>query len=447
VAGFIAAAADPVICVSTLTGAYEICGELPGGEAIALGLLVLVLMVPGSNRFHLTPWRALADVTRTWLYVAGLLWMGGLLTGTLNLYPLKVLMLWMLMAPASLWALAVGGGSLLRWHAGRPTTLRRAVIVGAGPLAVTAAQALHHDNESPTQIVGFFDDRSSSRLDAAAVHQRLGGLSDVAEYVRSQGVAAVYITLPLGSQPRVAALLESLQATTASLFFVPDLFGISVIQGRLQDVNGVPMVGFCETPFTGLDGLLKRGSDLLLALLFIVLAAPLMLVLALGVKLSSPGPAIFQQRRNGLGGEAIVIYKFRSMRTLDDGPQVQQARRGDPRVTRFGALLRRTSLDELPQLFNVLQGRMSIVGPRPHAVAHNEQYAQIIKAYTVRHKVRPGITGWAQVNGFRGETDTLDKMRARVEFDLDYLRNWSLALDLHIILRTVATVLWDRKAY
>jgi putative colanic acid biosynthesis UDP-glucose lipid carrier transferase len=165
------------------------------------------------------------------------------------------------------------------------------------------------------------------------------------------------------------------------------------------------------------------------------------------VKFSSPGPVIFRQRRNGLGGEQIVVYKFRSMRAMDDGPSVVQACDGDPRVTRFGALLRRTSLDELPQFVNVLQGRMSVVGPRPHAVAHNEQYAQLIRAYMVRHKVRPGITGWAQVNGHRGETDTVAKMQARVEYDLEYLRNWSLGLDLLLIARTIKLVVADRHAY
>ena len=242
-------------------------------------------------------------------------------------------------------------------------------------------------------------------------------------------------------------MLESLQGTTASLFLVPDLFGISIIQGRLQDVNGVPMVGLCETPFTGVNAAAKRASDLVLATLIVVLVAPLMLVLAVGVKLSSPGPVIFRQRRNRLGGEEIVVYKFRSMQATDDGTVIAQATPRDPRVTRFGAFLRRTSLDELPQFINVLQGHMSIVGPRPHAVAHNEQYRQLIKAYMVRHKVRPGITGWAQVNGHRGETDTLDKMRERVECDLDYLRNWSLSLDLQIIARTIKLLIGDRHAY
>jgi len=177
------------------------------------------------------------------------------------------------------------------------------------------------------------------------------------------------------------------------------------------------------------------------------LTSPLLLAIAIGVKLSSPGPVIFRQRRNGLDGDEIVVWKFRTMTTQDDGKDVPQATRNDPRVTRFGALLRASSLDEMPQFFNVLQGRMSIVGPRPHAVTHNEQYRQIIKAYMVRHKVKPGITGWAQVNGQRGETDTIEKMRARVEYDLEYLRNWSLGLDLRIIAGTIRLVFFDRYAF
>jgi putative colanic acid biosysnthesis UDP-glucose lipid carrier transferase len=228
---------------------------------------------------------------------------------------------------------------------------------------------------------------------------------------------------------------------------VPDVFGISIIQGRLSDMNGVPVVGLCETPFTGINGLAKRLSDVVLASLILLLISPLMIAIAIGVRLSSPGPVIFRQRRNGLDGSEIVIYKFRSMTSQENGDVVPQARKHDPRITRFGRMLRRASLDELPQFINVLQGRMSIVGPRPHAVAHNEEYRQVIRAYMVRHKVKPGITGWAQVNGHRGETDTIEKMKARVEYDLEYLRNWSIGLDLQIIVRTIGLVFSDRHAY
>jgi putative colanic acid biosynthesis UDP-glucose lipid carrier transferase len=272
-------------------------------------------------------------------------------------------------------------------------------------------------------------------------------LQDVAPYIRTHGIKEVYITLPLGLQPRIVELLESLQGTTASIFFVPDVFGISIIQGRLQDMNGIPVVGICETPFTGTNELVKRISDLVIASAILIFISPILVVIAIAVKRSSPGPVIFKQRRNGLDGSEILVYKFRTMTCQDNGEVVRQATRHDPRITPLGAFLRRTSLDELPQFFNVLQGSMSIVGPRPHAVAHNEEYRKLIKAYMVRHKVKPGITGWAQVNGHRGETDTIHKMQARVEYDLEYLRNWSLALDLHIMVRTARLVFFDKNAY
>jgi putative colanic acid biosynthesis UDP-glucose lipid carrier transferase len=257
----------------------------------------------------------------------------------------------------------------------------------------------------------------------------------------------VFVTLPLSSQPRILNLMEALQNTTASLHYVPDVFGVNIIQGRLEDMGGIPVVGLTVTPFTGINGIIKRLSDIVLACIILVLISPVLLAVAIGVKRSSPGPVIFRQHRTGLDGEIITVYKFRSMTTQDNGGVVKQAQRHDPRITPFGAFIRRTSLDELPQFVNVLQGRMSIVGPRPHAVAHNDEYRQLVKAYMARHKVKPGITGWAQVNGLRGETDTLDKMQSRVEYDLEYLRNWSLGLDLMIIVRTARLMFFDRGAY
>jgi putative colanic acid biosynthesis UDP-glucose lipid carrier transferase len=212
-------------------------------------------------------------------------------------------------------------------------------------------------------------------------------------------------------------------------------------------VCGIPVISVCDTPFKGTDGAIKRVSDIVLSTLILLLIFPVLLVIAVAVKLSSPGPIIFKQRRYGLDGQEILVYKFRSMTVTEDGNSIKQAQKNDMRITPLGAFLRRTSLDELPQFINVLQGRMSIVGPRPHAVAHNELYRTLIKGYMVRHKVKPGITGWAQVNGYRGETDTVEKMQRRIDFDLAYLRKWSLRLDIHIILKTIRLVLKDQKAY
>jgi putative colanic acid biosynthesis UDP-glucose lipid carrier transferase len=220
-----------------------------------------------------------------------------------------------------------------------------------------------------------------------------------------------------------------------------------LIQGRVDSIGGLPVVAVCESPFYAFNGIVKRVSDFLFALAILVLISPLMIAIAAGVKLSSPGPVLFKQRRYGLDGKRIVVYKFRSMTVAEDGDVVRQATRNDSRVTKFGAFLRRTSLDELPQFINVLQGRMSVVGPRPHAVAHNEMYRKLIRGYMIRHKVKPGVTGLAQVNGFRGETETVEKMKARIDYDLAYLRNWSLLLDLRIILKTLVVVLQRQNAY
>jgi putative colanic acid biosynthesis UDP-glucose lipid carrier transferase len=272
-------------------------------------------------------------------------------------------------------------------------------------------------------------------------------LSALPDYVKTHRVDLIYLTLPLASQPRILNLLEDLRDTTASIYFTPDIFLFDLIQARMDAIGGMPVLAVCETPFYGLNGMIKRVSDIAIALSALVLILPVMIAIAIGIKLSSPGPVLFTQRRYGLDGREIIVYKFRTMTVLEDGAVVRQATRDDDRVTPLGAFLRKYSLDELPQFVNVLQGRMSVVGPRPHAVAHNETYRKLIRGYMIRHKVKPGITGWAQVNGLRGETDTLEKMRARIEYDLEYLRSWSLQLDLQIVLKTILVVLRTQNAY
>lgn len=445
VESLIAAFLEPGIIVLTFLLVNGHFDEPVMRPALTLCLLVFALTFPGRNRFGDHPASALVDVLSSWLVLLGILLLCGYATNSLHYFEDEVLLWWAIVTPVAQIAAIEAGRRFQKWRASDPSARRTAVIVGAGPLGHKVARALR--DTQGVICLGYFDDRSRDRLHPEAGTSLLGTLAQLSDYVRDNGVREVYITLPLGSQPRIVELLEQVQGTTASLFFVPDVFGISIIQGRLQDMNGVPVVGICETPFTGTNQLVKRLSDIVLAACILVLISPILLLVAVGVKLSSPGPIIFKQRRNGLDGEEIIVYKFRSMRTQDNGHVVKQATKDDPRITRFGAFIRRTSLDELPQFINVLQGRMSIVGPRPHAVAHNEEYRKLIKAYMVRHKVKPGITGWAQVNGLRGETDTIDKMKARVEYDLEYLRNWSLALDLQIILRTVRLVVFDRHAY
>lgn len=447
VTSFVAAFLEPFITVSTLLAVMLYLNESVLRPDLALCLLAFALTFPGRNRFHFGPLEAAVDIVSTWVTVLLILAVCGFATNSLIFFKMDVMATWAIATPPVQWLVFMAGRAMLQRQMARPDARRKAVVVGAGALGVKVAHALQANPNQAISFVGYFDDRSGDRVEPETLTQHLGGLKEIAAYVREHGIHEVYITLPLGSQPRILALMEAIQGTTASLYFVPDVFGISIIQGRLQDMNGVPVVGICETPFTGTNELSKRVFDIVVASFILVLIAPLLLALAIGVKLSSPGPIVFRQRRNGLDGEEIIVYKFRSMRAMDNGVVVKQATKGDPRITPFGAFIRKTSLDELPQFINVLQGRMSIVGPRPHAVAHNESYRTLIKAYMVRHKVRPGITGWAQVNGCRGETETLDKMQARVEYDLEYLRNWSLGLDVEIIFRTIRLVLFDRSAY
>jgi putative colanic acid biosynthesis UDP-glucose lipid carrier transferase len=272
-------------------------------------------------------------------------------------------------------------------------------------------------------------------------------LDQLVKRARRGSIDIVYITFPMRAEERIRDVLVKLADTTASVYIVPDFFVFELLHARWTNINGLPAVSVFENPLYGIDGLAKRSVDLLLGTLGLAAAALPMLVIAAAVKLTSPGPVFFRQRRYGLDGREIQVWKFRSMICCDNGAAVQQATSDDDRVTRVGRLLRRTSLDELPQLFNVLEGSMSLVGPRPHANAHNELYRSLIDGYMLRHKVKPGITGLAQVNGYRGETETLEKMEQRVACDHQYIRDWSLWMDLKILAKTLGVVCSQRNAY
>ncbi|WP_226473142.1 undecaprenyl-phosphate glucose phosphotransferase [Dechloromonas denitrificans] len=438
---------DPIV----LTFSVWMISFIEEGELtlpyLIVSLMAFSLTFPAQPRLEESFVRSLLNIVTGWLFLALLIVIFGYATKALSLYPARAIITWLWAAPLCL----IVAHTLFRLAA--PMLLRaqgakRAVIIGMNEQGAQLASRLAESPYSDLQVLGFFDDRNIERLHAIG-HGRplLGRISEAAEYVKQAQVNLIYISLPMATQPRIMRLLDELRDTTASIYFVPDLFVTDIIQSRMETICDMPVVSVCETPFTGTNGLTKRLSDIVLSLPILLLISPILLVVAAGVKLSSPGPVIFKQRRYGLDGQEIVVYKFRSMTVCEDGGQIAQARKGDQRITRLGAVLRKTSLDELPQFVNVLQGRMSIVGPRPHAVAHNEQYRKLINGYMVRHKVKPGITGWAQVNGLRGETETLDKMKARVECDLDYLRHWSLGLDLYIILKTVGVVFKDQYAY
>jgi putative colanic acid biosynthesis UDP-glucose lipid carrier transferase len=378
-----------------------------------------------------------------WGTVVGFLLFTGFALKISDEFSRAILLTWFAVTAVALLVAQELQAQVSRWLQARGAFSSSYVVVGLTRVGRELVKRIPEQT-----FLGFFDFRSRERLAAGGVG--LPEVSDCAllgDFVRQHAVAAVYIALPIGNAPRIRDVLADLRDSTASVYFVPDLFAFDLIQGRVVDLNGIPALAILDTPLRGVNAFAKRLVDLALTVVALPVVLPVCLAIALAIKLTSPGPVLFAQRRYGMDGEEILVYKFRSMTVLEDGARVQQASRGDARITPLGRMLRRTSLDELPQLLNVLQGKMSLVGPRPHAVSHNEQYRRQIAGYMVRHKALPGITGWAQVHGLRGETDTVDKMAERVRYDLEYLRNWSLSLDLRILVKTVLVVVRGDNAY
>lgn len=331
---------------------------------------------------------------------------------------------------------------IIRYFLGKvrthPKNQTRIAIIGAGKVGQQIAQSLKSKPWLGYQIEAFFDDKSEligQEVQGIKVVDQTG---EILKHVQSDEFHEIYICLPLRAEHKIKAILNDLNDSTAIVKFIPDFFTFDLMHAQWMEIDGLPIVSIYDTPLNSLSAqMIKRGEDIFLGCAILITISPLMLAIAISIKLSSKGPVIFKQARYGLNGHKTNIYKFRTMHCLENGSKIEQAQPNDPRITAIGHLLRKSSLDELPQFVNVLQGKMSIVGPRPHAVIHNEQYRQLVPKYMQRHLVKPGITGWAQVNGWRGETDTLEKMEKRVEFDLHYINNWSLWLDLKIIVLTV----------
>jgi putative colanic acid biosynthesis UDP-glucose lipid carrier transferase len=427
-----------------------------------VGLLLAVVLVLGIPL--LQPERGMMTqliggrrrlVTRLgmrWLLLLCTLLAIGFATKSTDHFSRRILTTWALSTPWLLIGLALLMHEALNRMLSDPASARRAIFVGYNEISLSLAQRVERTSSAALRVLGFFDDRAPERLGAGGEAASpppdlLGGLKNILDYVQQNGIDVIFVALPVSHLARVQKVLDDLRDTTVSIYYVPMVFAFDTIQGGTSEFLGVPLIALVETPFHGHRGVSKRVSDLVLASVVLLPVAPLMLVIGLLVRLSSAGPAIFKQRRYGLDGQEIVVYKFRTMTVTEDGDSIQQATQHDSRITPLGRLLRRSSLDELPQLLNVLQGRMSLVGPRPHAVAHNEMYRKLIKGYMIRHKVAPGMTGLAQVHGMRGETQTLEQMEARLKYDLDYLRNWSPLLDVKILFKTLLIVTRGDKAY
>jgi putative colanic acid biosysnthesis UDP-glucose lipid carrier transferase len=441
--------ADPLLMIISLISLSLYFKESIDEKYYLISMLIFAISFPGTWYKHTSIWQQFIGILSDWFFIVAVILFFGYSTSYLNVFPKDMVTYWVFITPFAILLVHIAVDSYLSSRMYRDAVTRNAVIVGISPLGMQLRDRMSSDLELGLEFKGFFDDRDLNRvsLEDHNSPQLMGRIQELPQFVKDNDIDIIYIALPMTSQPRVLDLLDSLKDTTVSIYFVPDIFVFDLIQARIDDVGGIPVVAVCETPFSGFNGLIKRASDIIFSIIILILISPILLAIAIGVKLSSKGPILFMQRRYGLDAEEILVYKFRSMTVTENGDHVKQATKDDSRITPFGRFIRRTSLDELPQFINVLQGRMSIVGPRPHAVAHNEMYRKVIKGYMIRHKVKPGITGWAQVNGLRGETDTVEKMEARIQYDLDYLRQWSIALDTRIILRTVLLVFKDRNAY
>ncbi|AHE98544.1 undecaprenyl-phosphate glucose phosphotransferase [Thioalkalivibrio paradoxus] len=422
------------------------------GLAVAVLLTALLFPTQGlyrewQGRFS---WAQLAGLTVAWATVLLVLVLAAVATKTTELYS----RLWVSYTAVLGWTFLVmfrlALGMLQSWLGTRGWSRRRVLILGAGVLGREVAGRVRDTGWSGFEVVGFLDDNPGLQRQRPLGIPVLGSLDTVANAIERERIDEVWLALPLRAEIRLKEVESRLRNTTVALRFIPDIYGFRLLHHAIGEVAGVPMLNLSDTPMRGINRLVKALEDRLLAVLILLLVWPLMLAIAVAVRMETPGPAIFRQLRHGWDGRPIEVWKFRSM-CVDaepaDATGYRQATRNDPRVTRVGAWLRRTSLDELPQFINVLQGRMSIVGPRPHPIRMNALYRDRVDSYMRRHKVKPGITGWAQVNGFRGETDTLEKITRRVEHDLYYIENWSLWLDLRILWLTLVRGFVDANAY
>jgi Undecaprenyl-phosphate glucose phosphotransferase len=429
-------------------------GNLEMGLHYTSGLmrtvLVALVVFPAAGLYR--SWRGenlLQEIVRLWVA-----WAGVMVILLAMAWALKTTDAYSRIA-AGAWFVATGAvltldRVLLRWTLGhirmRGVDSRRVLLIGSTQAGQRIVAAARSSAWMGLDVLGYIS-TPYDQVDIAGVPE-LGGLSELAAKIAEYTPDQIWIALPMRAEETIQKVLQLTLDTPTTVRLVPDFFGYELINHHTVAVAGVPVITLRSSRVEGHAGVMKAIEDRFIALLLLVLLSPVMLLIALGVKISSNGPVFFRQKRHGLGGKEFEVVKFRSMYVHQEhGGQITQARRHDARVTRFGSLLRSSSLDELPQLLNVLQGDMSIVGPRPHAVEHNRQFSDKLRGYMQRHGMKPGLTGLAQVRGFRGETDSLEKMALRVECDISYIREWSLWLDIKIIARTPLILLKRTNAY
>lgn len=443
-----------VIALTLYVISHFYLGDFATSYQLTLAVVVMAfyLIADAAGVYQLHRFSALRDtflpILSSWSICAALILTLSFFLKVSHDYSRVVLGIWFVSTPLALMLWRWVFSHLLNLIRPGERSKRKVIVIGATRSGIQLAHELKIRRRPNEILIGFYDDRSLDRIGYHGLPAPLRGrIDDALELAKSHAVQEIYIALPMEAAKRIKQILNAFADANARVHVVPDFFTFDLMQSRLRNVGKVVTLSVYDSPFYGFTSLVKRVEDMVLASVILVLISPILVAVGIGVKLSSPGPVLFKQERYGLDGKPIRVWKFRSMKVMDDGAVVKQATKGDPRITRFGAFIRRTSLDELPQFVNVITGQMSIVGPRPHAVAHNEEYRGLIDKYMLRHHVKPGITGWAQINGLRGETETLDKMQKRIEFDLVYIQNWSLWLDLKIVFLTIFKGFVGKTAY
>jgi len=446
-------AVDGIICIALLFVLTMLRNHKIDFQYRVLGSMALLLMWIFHNHFGVYRRRSdtigvAAMLTKSWISISIALTVIGFATKTSEDFSRQVILSWIPFCIIFQFAAHHITPDIIKKIQGTDSGREASVIIGAGNLGCYLADRINNNHWLNIKIVGVLDDDEQALKNWNLQNvPALGAVKELPRIIEELHIVSVYIAMPIVEKEKLETLYMSLLEKNIDINWAPDIFQMTLINPSVKELAGVPILALSETPLIGSKALLKSTVDKTLALIAIIMTSPIMLAVALAIKLSSPGPILFKQKRLGWNEAVFEIWKFRSMYvTSEPEGVVTQATRDDPRITPVGKFLRRTSLDELPQLFNVLQGTMSMVGPRPHAVEHDDQYSRVINTYFARHRIKPGITGLAQVSGYRGETETIDKMAKRVELDMEYINNWSIALDLKILARTFF-VLLSKNAY
>jgi len=449
-------ATDILIIISTFFLLSLIFGVNWSDHFTLVGSIAIIMYIIVAELTALyASWRVvnLSDenkqVILTWLVVVFGLLVIAYASKTSSVYSRRVLLSWMIVTPIILSIFRLFARGALRTLRKRNRNSRKAVIIGAGSQALQLLEQIESQPWRALKIDGFYDNELpiGYKPQKNSALQVLGTCNDLMKEAKNSSIDIVFVALPIIKEKEIKEIIAGLSDTTVVTYIVPDLFMSELLNTRWGYMGNLPLLSIHDRPFHGIDNWVKRFEDIIFGSLILMTIAIPMGAIALAIKLTSKGPVIFKQHRYGITGKEITVWKFRTMNVCENGDEIKQATKVDKRITKLGKFLRASSLDELPQFINVISGSMSIVGPRPHAVAHNELYRKEINGYMLRHSIKPGITGWAQINGWRGETDTLHKMEKRVEHDHWYIKNWTIWLDIKIIFRTVLYGFTGKQAY